>query len=290
MKKTVRRMFCGSGLGLLLVLGAGCATLPYPASVHVNQDRYPALAPDEPQVEWGRPHAFVDGLGWLAGIPSKIILWDRRVDNHRIQPETVEVLERYLGINEMARVKVRVNQYHPSGEWRRVFQNKAVGAGWRYTFGILSALSYTILPQRVFGGDNYNPYSHTINLYSDVPAIAVHEGGHAKDFSQRRFKGTYAAIYMLPVIPLHHERVATDDALGYLQTHEDPALLQEGYRLLYPAYGTYVGGVGGLFLKAPHDLVFYAGSVVSGHAIGRSRARRVPEGGDGAGDGPRQEE
>lgn len=273
-------MRCHARGGLVLLcavmLAAGCASLPYPSTMPVNQDLYPALAEDEAQVEWGKPYLLIDGLGWLFAIPSRIILWDWRVGNRRIQPETVEVLERYIEVNDLERVKVRVNQYDPVGEWRRVLGNKAVGPGWRYTIGILNAVFYTIIPQRIFGGDNYNPYSHTINIYSDVPAIAVHEGGHAKDFAQQLYKGTYAFVYILPFVALHHEKMATDDALGYLQTFENLELQKEGYRLLYPAYGTYVGGVGVDILSGPYDLVFFAGSVVSGHIIGRSMARNLP--------------
>ena len=43
------------------------------------------------------------------------------------------------------------------------------------------AVFYTIFPGRVFGGDRYNPFTNTINLYSDHPSIALHEAAHAKD-------------------------------------------------------------------------------------------------------------
>ena len=153
-----------------------------------------------------------------------------------------------------------------------------VGAGWRYTLGMISWLHYTILPGRVLGGDHYNPYSNTVNLFSDIPAIAVHEGGHAKDFADRKWKGTYAFAYAIPFVNLYHEALASNDALGYLREFEDEALQREGYRILHPAYGTYVGG--NFSLLAPDQgLLIYTGAVLGGHITGRVAGpkRSVPE-------------
>ena len=33
-------------------------------------------APDEPQIEEGKPRPLIDAAGWVFGIPSKILLWD----------------------------------------------------------------------------------------------------------------------------------------------------------------------------------------------------------------------
>jgi hypothetical protein len=102
------------------------------------------------------------------------------------------------------------------------------------------------MPGRFFGGDHYNPYTNTLSLYSDDFAVALHEGGHAKDFSRRTYKGLNAALYSLPGAALYYEGVATSDALTYLDDNcrfEDE---KSAYKKLHPAYGTYVGGT---FLK-----------------------------------------
>jgi hypothetical protein len=145
-----------------------------------------------------------------------------------------------------------------------------VGAGWRYTVGILSALGYTILPGRLFGGDNYNPYTNTINLYSDLPAVALHEGAHAKDFAVREYKGTYAFLYMWPIVPLYTEAVATSDVLSYLWANADTEGEQAAYKVLYPAYATYVTGPF-VDYTTPEGWIALAG-VIPGHAIGRWKA------------------
>jgi hypothetical protein len=54
----------------------------------------PAAAPlgGEPQFEYGKPRKVVDAVGWVFGIPRKIILWDRRAVNHHVTVETEQRL------------------------------------------------------------------------------------------------------------------------------------------------------------------------------------------------------
>lgn len=133
-----------------------------------------------------------------------------------------------------------------------------------------------ILPGRLIGGDHYNPFTGTIYLYSDVPAIALQKGAHAKDVARRDYKGTYAFFAALPVTRLWPEAVATRDAIAYAEQHKAPDLERESYRILFPAYGTYVGGSLGRFAP-PLALPIYAGAGVAGHAVGRVEARMVPD-------------
>jgi hypothetical protein len=269
--------------GTMLVLaGGGCASIPYREGVRFDDPRLPAQPVPEVQIVRGRPNRVLDAADWIwpGSWLGKLVLWDRRVDNHRIGPETEAVLQRYLAVNELTHVQARLNQYAPGQEFRRIVANKSVGAGWRYTIGMLSWLQYTLFPGRIFGGDHYNPYSNTINLFSDIPAIAVHEGGHAKDFAGRRWKGTYAFIYIVPFVNLYHEGLASNDALGYLYAHESVDLQYEGYRVMHPAYGTYLGGNFGMLLP-DYSFALYSGFVLGGHLTGRMAAppRQGPESG-----------
>ncbi len=259
---------------LLLVCGLpGCASLPYQfgaASAYRTSPDLQTLT--EQQIERGEPHRFLDSVGWIIGIPDKLILWDRRVANHHVGSQTETVIADYLAKNELSSVKVRLNQYHPGDDWRRLAANKSVGAGWRFTLGTLSLVGETIIPGRVFGGDHYNPFSNTVHIYSDVPSVALHEAGHSKDFARRTWKGTYAAVYLLPIAPLYHEARATNDALGYVMTEGDVELQREAYQILYPAYGTYIGSaIGGRGGWA------YFASVLGGHALGRLQASKIEQ-------------
>ena len=272
---------------LLLVVGL-CLTIPAcrwcdrclaPREIVVDR---PIAAPELVEltqaapIERGKPRKVLDAAGWVFGIPSKIILWDRRVENHRVSATTEGTIAGYLADNELDHVKVRINQYAPLGDWQRLRRNQTVGWPLRYTIGTLSVAAEAVFPGRLLGGDHYNPWTATIHLYSDVPAIALHEGGHAKDFARREWPGLYAVAFGLPISELYPEAIATGDALAYAERMDDESLVAEGHRILYPAYGTYVGGAAGQVAGMTIGLPLYAGAVVAGHAAGR-----MPSGEDG---------
>ena len=263
-------------LVLWLVSGSGCRALAPRAIDNSKQNIATELIQaNSIPIERGQRRALLDGVGWVVGIPSKILLWDRRIENHNIGPQTEETIAEYMQRNDLGHVKVRLNQYRPWDDMKRLTKNRTMAWPWRYSIGTLSVLGETVFPGRIFGGDHFNPYTQTVHLYSDVPAIAIHEGGHAKDFSRRSYPGTYAALYGLPVVPLYHESIATRDAIAYAQRTEDPELQRETYRILYPAYGTYVGGALGSVLPLA-SLPAYYGSVILGHAAGRWQANQIP--------------
>jgi hypothetical protein len=265
---------------------SGCASLPYEPGRNLEGELTLPLRPGESQAERGRPHPLVDGLGhYLFSLPSKVLLLDWRMNNHDVSEATEAALLLYLRANGLCDVKVRINQYAPGGEWRRLARNREMPGGWRWTLGLVAVGFYTILPDRLFagllGGDHYNPYTNTISIYSDLRAVGLHEGGHAKDFAEvrnRHWKGLYAAIRVLPVVPLWQEGAATADALAWEKTWGERRDEQSAYRSLYPAYGTYVGGEISRWL--PTTWVVYAvqyGAVVVGHVAGQARALFVGE-------------
>lgn len=261
---------------LLLLALSGCAAVPYRYGTELENR---PIWRDQPQIEVGRPNAFVDTVGTLVSIPSKIILFSTKVDNHRISPETIVALKEYLSANDLGNVKIRANQYAPGGEWIRLFRNRSVGMGWRVTLGVLSNVFYTILPGRIFGGDNYNPFTHTVSLYSDHPAIALHEAGHAKDFAERKYKGTYAFFRLFPLVPLYQEGKATGDAVGYLRDRQETASEKNAYKILYPAYGTYIGGEVLNWVPAGQETTYLLllGAAIPGHIVGRIKAATIEE-------------
>ncbi|MCA9181734.1 MAG: hypothetical protein KDA51_09785, partial [Planctomycetales bacterium] len=234
----------------------------------------PLLLDSEPQIQRGEPRKVIDAVGWVWGIPNKILLWDRRVENHKISLGTEAAIANYLYANQLSTVRVRLNQYRPGEDWSRLVRNKSVGAGWRYTFGAVSVLGETLLPGRIFGGDHFNPFTNTVHIYSDIPAIAIHEGAHSKDFARRRWKGTYAAVYALPIVPLYHESIASRDVVAYLEAHGSRAEQAAAQRILVPAYGTYAGNAGGYVLPR-YGFPIYYGSLLAGHAWGRYQAHQI---------------
>lgn len=226
-------------LTLLAIATVGCATRSPKLAPTLAAE---SATPPRVRVERGRPNRLLDGTGWVLGIPNKLALWDRRADNHRVSPETEVRLVEYLEENDLGTVLVRVNQYDPLGEWRRLTTNKRVGAGWRYTVGTLNMLEYTLLPGRLMGGDWYNPFTDTINVYSDIPALALSDGAYAKDVRSQKRPGTYAAVQEIPIVGMWHETIANREVLDYEKSHGTEEQQEETYRVLYPDYGGTWGG------------------------------------------------
>ncbi len=273
---------------LLLIVLSGCAQIPYEYGKNIEDKYTLRLSPKEEQIERGNPNKWIDGFGhYLFSLPSKLILWNWNVCNHKIDEETEIKMAKYLEDNDLHYVKVRLNQYAPGAEWRRLKRNQGIGGFWRYTLGAVSLVYYTAFPERLFGGfiggDHYNPYTNTINIYSNHKSIALHEAAHAKDFAKkpRNFKGWYSFIYGLPGIALYHESVATGDAIGYDIDKKLRKDQKADYKILYPAYGTYIAGAGldyaSLFTPVSWAVQYAAIGTASiiGNITGRIKAKSV---------------
>ncbi len=201
--------------------------------------------PAEPPIVRGRKNVVIDGLGhyvfsWL----GKLFLWNWSVGKHQISTENEEILRRYMEVNGLTTTQVRLNTYAPHKEFARLKKNKDVNAVYKYWFGTISVLLYTLLPDRLFagliGGDHYNPFTNTVHIYSDHSAILVHEGGHAKDWAERKRRGTYAFLRGIPYVDLYQEEVASSDAVSYFYCRRDDSNFLNAYPILIPAYATYI--------------------------------------------------
>ena len=248
-------------ISLALAL-AGCATTPPP---YIGQGPHP-------QISRGQPIAPIDGLGNVFAILTKIILWNWKVENHNISAKTEEYLVHYVDLPESITdgTHYSLNEYNPGMALSRLAKNKKVKWPYRILLGIPTTLIVDVLiPGRLFAGlingDMYNPYTDTVSIYSDLPSVALHEAGHSHDFNKRRYKGTYALLRIIPGVDLFQEYKASQQAFKYLTDTQDHPQEIEAYKVLYPAYGTYVGAyipiIGGSL----------AGALV-GHIIGRSEA------------------
>jgi hypothetical protein len=229
------------------------------------------IGPQFVQFERGQPNVVVDAVGWVWGIPSRILLWDWDVKSHNISPGTEQHLREYVAVGGLHDVKVRLNQYDPGGEWQRLAHNDRVGPGWRYTIGALTTLGYTVFPGRIFAMDYYNPFTNTVNVYSDVPALGMKEVAYAGDVIDRDLPGTYAFSQMLPAVNLVHETITTREVLHYVDATGSPSLRRQTVHVLYPSYGGAFGGALDAFL--PTAPVFELGGILVGHVSGRWETR-----------------
>lgn len=242
---------------VLCSVALGCAThVPY-----VGQGPHP-------QIERGRPVPPIDILGNLLALPWKLLLLDWRFCRHTITERTEAVFVQYLrdSTRDLTHTKIRLNQYAPHKDLKRLITNRQVAWPYRIFPGLLTTLlTDVVLPGRLFPwGDYYNPWTDTIHLFSDRPAIGLHELGHAYDFSQQPYKGTYGLARLIPLVVLHQEWLATDEAISYLVETGDRRNELQAYKILYPAFGSYAGGY----------LIPLGGSpgILVGHLVGRMKA------------------
>lgn len=258
--------------GALLGLTA-CSTPPEP--YYRLDDHYlrqqVEFNDEGPQIEVGRRIWILDGLNhYLLSLPSKILLLNWSYMDHRLPAEDKAVLEEYLEFNRLSSVKVRHNQYAPFSEFRRLVRNRAVGWPYRYTLGLVAWLQYTLIPDRLFGGlyggDHFNPFTNTVNVYSSDLAILLHEAGHAKDYTGHDSKGTsFVLLRSVPGVDLIQEGAASADAVRFLHCFGYLDEEVDAYPSLIPAYSTYVGSY------APGGLVGQLVAVVAGHVAGLVR-------------------
>lgn len=228
--------------------------------------------------EHGKKNVVLDGAGWVMGIPSKLLLWNTKVDSHSVSPETEQQLRQYLASQGLTDVKVRVNQYHPMAEWKRLAKNRAIHPGWRYTVGTIGLAKYTLLPGRLFGADEYNPFTNTISLYSDRTSIALREGAHAKQALNATYPGLWSASSYLPGSPLWIDTPAIREVIAYSQQTGQRKLARESYLVLFPAFGARMGSSATFFLDAGVGQAAQGAFALVGHAVGRTMAFRVSEG------------
>jgi hypothetical protein len=264
-------------IAVMLIALTGCQVLRPDPIPSASYNIHPDLASlDSNPIEQGKPNVVIDGIGWVVGIPSKALLWNCRVDNHRISAETIEATADYMDANGLGHVKVRANQYAPHRDWKRLRANRTMHWLPRYTLGTISLGYEALVPGRIVGGDHFNPFTQTVHLYSDIPGISWHELAHAKDFSRQTHPGTYSVAYM--AIPLWHETVASQDVMSFVADRGDPEEIAQAIEILYPAYGTYVGSAAGSIF--PYGVPTYYGTVIASHLNARCVAKRVRRGDD----------
>lgn len=228
----------------------------------------------EIDVRHGEPRPVIDGIGWVIGVPSKLMLLDARADNHDVSAATVAGATDLLAAKEVDGVMVRVNQYDPLGEWRRLAKNDRVSLPWRATVGTLYTLGYSVLPGRLIGGDWYNPFTDTVHVYSDVPALAMEQAAQAYDSHQKSHPGLYSAVRLLPLVGLVHEARSKEVVFEHLDESGSVEEQAEARRVLQPQLGREVGGQAAMLLPQA-DALFSLGGAAVGHVVGRYQANRI---------------
>jgi len=221
-------------------------------------------------IERGVPIEVIDALGNLFSIQSKILLFNLHIDSHKISSKNEKLINEFIERHNLYDVKVRLNQFSPQGEIKRIFQkNNHMSIFFRVLFGPLGLIGYIFNIGRLFGGDHYNPITNTVNIYSNHPAIIIHELGHALDTRKRIFPGVYMLLRHIPLVSLYQEYAASKYAIDFFRENEYYHEELEAYKVLFPAYSTYVFGATFEYIPSPFIVWLFTPFIIIGHIIGR---------------------
>ncbi len=194
----------------------------------------------------GKKNKIVDTLRGFFTWSQKLLYWNRTVGSGELHEDAEIATKLALVDGDSASTHISINEYNPKIIWQRTFQNDKTSILTKLTFGTIYALVYTVIPGRLlYGfGDQYNPFADTVILYSDNLDLALHEAGHAVDFSEKQKKhlgpGLYTLARVFFPIMLYQEAVATGKAFKFTAEHGASEDLKSSYALLFPAFGTYL--------------------------------------------------
>ncbi len=222
----------------------------------------------------GSPLELVDTTGNFLSLSNKLLFLSADLDSHYIDDDVERAMCDFADHHGIEGGHVRVNEYAPLDELGRVLSNGRVNILLRLSFGLLGWLGYVLMVNRVFGGDHYNPFADTVNVFSNHKGIALHEMGHLLDFRRRRFPGLYSLLRLVPGVALYQEYLASLYAIQYLDHIGDHDEELRAYRILFPAYSTYV--LGFLAYLLPNQLIrtLALPFVALGHVVGNVMAQQ----------------
>lgn len=222
----------------------------------------------------GTPLALVDTTGNFLSLSNKLLFLSADLDSHYIDEDVERAMHEFAEHHGIEGGHVRINEYAPLDELGRVFSNGRVNILLRLSFGLLGWLSYVLMVNRIFGGDHYNPFADTVNIFSNHKGIALHEMGHLLDFRRRDYPGLYSLLRLIPGVALYQEYLASLYAVQYLDHIGDHDEELRAYRILFPAYSTYVLGFLAYILPNQVIRTIAMPFVVLGHVLGNVMAQK----------------
>ncbi len=199
-----------------------------------------------------------DRLPHIPGLP--------RSTDPVVQQRAVATSVDYLAKNGLHDAKVRVNQYAPVSELKRLKNANTVAAPLRYTLGVASVTKYALLPGPLLKRDSYNPYTHTLNLNSGVAAAGVEQAAHAKDLRNRRVPNLYLLAKRAPGGELPGIAYTHKEVVNYFAMYGSPQDCHQAQAVMLPRLASQVAGEIGDFIPGTRVPLKLAGRIL-GKAI-----------------------
>lgn len=195
---------------------------------------------DEIDIQVGSSSVVKYSIRNVLSIHLKLLLWNSQINSGNVSKEIIDKVREYLHDNNLSDVNVYVNQFNPKQLWHRTFSNPKTSLLSKCTIGLADCIMSCIM-----SGDYFNSSSNSVNILSNDLGIALHECGHAKDFSSRKNPSLYAVSRAIPLVgslvALYQEYLASQNAISFLRTKNLRKEVRNTFKTLTPAFATYVG-------------------------------------------------
>jgi hypothetical protein len=237
----IKCIFACLVIGCASLFGTGCARDKYFYGMGTKRSATPiSFDGSGLQVTQGGEHPKLDRIERVVDAPKKFVLEKLlrrppKTTQEEIQSRdrAVQQATRFLTENGMPDVKVDVDRYEPAEQWARLRANDSVAWGWKYTVGAGRWVRYSLLPNRIFDRDFYDPFTNTLHLNSAGEDRVLLEAASAKIYSNHELLGTYAALQRLPIVPAVHYASAGSDLLTYVKVTDGEARKRNLYPRVY---------------------------------------------------------
>jgi hypothetical protein len=254
------------------MIASGCAS----ASYNYGKFADAAGSDDAIDVVYGKPSKKLQRAKALVESPKRLIPKSWRKNEDDADPDvTLQKVSDYLRKNGLTDVDIYVNNYDPAGHWQRTRENDRLAPFWRYSLGAISWGKYSLLPDPVFGGSYYDPFTNTLCLNGCSPTEALHEAAYAKHVHAAKLPGTFVALGKLPGVSAWQQGDRAKDVVSYARAEHDWKTEDGAYRELYPRVGaetfSLAGAIVPLWWVEP---VASLGGSAAGRVAGWSVSRR----------------
>ncbi len=186
-------------------------------------------------------------ISGACNLPLKALYLSLKIGSGPKQ-ETEDYIKNYVSTSGLQNTTVRINHTSTWKDVKRLFKDKRL-KDIPFVSRILIGVPLTLLSglyTKITRADYYNPMTRTVTVYSDVPAMALHELGHAKNMQEdplfKNHVTWYTAASYLPPTKLYQEFRASQNAHRALSESER---WQTG-RYLVPSFALYVRPLIGL--------------------------------------------
>lgn len=181
----------------------------------------------------GDAHKTMDGIRSALDWPYRVITRKPVPDSWAPTEAQEETILQYLTENDLDDVQVEFNYYSPRHRWRRLRENQGVAPVWKYSFGTLRWVAYTITPGRVLGATRYDPYSNCLEVNNNRAYESLEEAAEAKISHRIKYPGLfYSTVGNTPVLGVLPEFWSSADIVHYARDRQDWPLEKkaiEGY-------------------------------------------------------------